>query len=123
MLGRENRDPNASKHGAGNGKLLPAATAALIQKLSKRRDAMGALGKLASAAESLTGSPGGSLERNLDRLVARLEEFARIGRLPGLGAYGITADIAKRIASEGNNKNSPAELDEGDRLSLLESCL
>jgi hypothetical protein len=84
---------------------------------------MGTLGKLGAAGRVLSGRGGGSLEAQLQLLLDRLAEFGRVAALPGLGHYGFTKDTVRRVASEGNSKNSPIEFSEDERITLLARCV
>ncbi len=110
-------------HGVFCGLLIAPVTARTIEQLRRTRDGLGALGRYAAAARALTGRSGGSLEEQLDRLMARLTEFARIGGLGRLSAYGVTEQSAVRIARAGGNKNNPYDLTAEQREQAMLSVL
>jgi alcohol dehydrogenase class IV len=94
-------------HGVFCGTLLPVVVDRTVDALSRRSDATAALGKFAGAGRALTGMTSGSLEEQVNALVARLTEYARVAGLPSLGSYGIDSATAKRIAAQGGNKTNP----------------
>ena len=84
---------------------------------------MATLGKLVAAARALTGNDAGSIERNLDALIARLAEFTRVASLPGLASFGVTPEMAEAIAAAGNSKSSPVDFDLDQRVAMVTSAL
>lgn len=110
-------------HGVFCGKLLPLVVERTAGAVSRRRDALGILGKYAAAGRALSGRSTGSLEDQVQLLVSRLHEFARVSALPGLSTFGFDGDLVRRVAGEGNNKANPYEFSEAERVGLLESCL
>jgi alcohol dehydrogenase class IV len=110
-------------HGVFCGTVLAPALDATISSLTRRRDALGALGKYAAAARALTGRTGGSLEDQLSALVTRVNDYLSVADLPPLRSYGITGEVAEQIAVAGNNKNNPYQFTADERLALLRAVL
>lgn len=113
----------AVPHGVFCGKLLPVVSRRTVDALQGRRDALGVLGKYAAAGRALSGRTTGSLEDQIQMLVDRLTEFARVGGLPGLASYGIGGDEARTIAAQGGNKANPYSFSEEERLALVTEAL
>lgn len=114
---------SAAPHGAFCGILLAPAIEMIVERLVRRRDSAGTLGKLAAAGRALTGREAASTEAHIQMLVDRLSEFARIGGLPGLHSYGFTESLVQQVAREGDSKSSPVSFDESERAELLNRCL
>jgi alcohol dehydrogenase class IV len=106
-------------HGVFCGVLVAPATQMLVERLMTGRDSVGALGKLAAAGRVLTGRSAATMELNIQMLLDRLLEFARIGQLPGLKTYGFTPALIEQVAKEGNSKSCPVTFEEPDRVALL----
>ena len=114
---------SAAPHGAFCGILLAPASEMLVERLVRRRDSAGTLGKLADAGRVLTGCGAASTEAHIQMLLDRLSEFARIGRLSGLHSYGFTESVVRQVAREGDSKSCPVSFDESERAELLNRCL
>jgi alcohol dehydrogenase class IV len=106
-------------HGVFCGRLLSPVLRETVGRLRRTRDGLGALGRYAAASRALTGRSGGSLEDQLDRLLARIDEFCRVGGLQPLRSYGITEEIAAEIGRRGGNKNNPYKFDESELVQLV----
>lgn len=109
-------------HGVFCGRLLPHAVERTVHAVSGRREALGILGKYAAAGRALSGRSSGALEDDIQILVARLNEFARVGGLPGLGEYGFDDETVERVARTGGNKANPYEFSVEERMGLLAAC-
>lgn len=109
-------------HGLFCGVLLPHAVRATVDRVSGRRDALGVLGKYAAAGRALTGRSSGSLEQQIDMLIARIGEFVRVGGLGGLAAHGVTVEAAEAIARDGGNKNNPYAFSTEELVALLHAA-
>jgi alcohol dehydrogenase class IV len=110
-------------HGVFCARLLGPTVKQTIAGLTRRRDALGALGKYAAAAQALTGRSGGSLEEKLSLLVARIEEFVRVASIPPLSNYSLSDSIVAEIAANGSNKNNPYQFEPDEREELLRAAL
>ena len=110
-------------HGVFCGLLLGPVMRGTIDHLRRSREGLGALGRYAAASRALTGRTVGSLEDQLDLLVARVQEFCRVGGLAPLRAYGITEERARLIGAAGGNKNNPYQFSEAERIDLIRAAL
>ncbi|MFW6213105.1 MAG: iron-containing alcohol dehydrogenase [Spirochaetota bacterium] len=110
-------------HGAFCARLLGPTVKQTIAALTRRRDALGALGKYAAAAQALTGRSGGSLEEKHALLIARIEEYVRVAEIPSLSHYSLTEDLVTEIAAHGSNKNNPYLFEQAEREALLRAAL
>ena len=109
-------------HGVFCGKLLPHVVERTVHAVTGRRDALGILGKYAAAGRALSGRSSGSLEDQIQMLIARLNEFGRVGALPGLGEYGFDDATIERVARAGGNKANPYEFTLEERMGLIAAC-
>jgi alcohol dehydrogenase class IV len=114
---------SAAPHGVFCGVLIAPATEMLVERLVGERDSMGTLGKLGAAGRALAGRGATSMEAQIQLLLDRLIEFARIGQLPRLRTFGFTDSLLQRVAREGNSKSCPVTFDESERVELLNRCL
>jgi alcohol dehydrogenase len=106
-------------HGVFCATLLPRVVERTVHAVSGRRDALGVLGKYAAAGRALTGRSGGSLEDQIQMLIARLHEFVRVAGLPALSTFGFDETIVRSVATEGGNKANPYEFTVEERIGLL----
>jgi alcohol dehydrogenase len=111
-------------HGVVCGTLTGAVTEAVIARLREEGEAgEDALDKYARAARAVTGEALPDTEAACDRLLGALLRWAEDFGIGRLGAYGMTAEDVESIAREGDNKNSPAPLDQAEIARLLQSRL
>ncbi|MFW5789129.1 MAG: iron-containing alcohol dehydrogenase [Spirochaetota bacterium] len=109
-------------HGVFCGRLLPHVVERTVHAVTGRRDALGTLGKYAAAGRALSGRSSGSLEDQIQMLIARLNEFGRVGALPGLGEYGFDDATIERVARAGGNKANPYQFNVEEQMGLLAAC-
>lgn len=109
-------------HGVFCARLLPLVVERTVHAVSGRRDALGVLGKYAAAGRAISGRSTGTLEDQIQMLVARLNEFARVGALPALGEYGFDDETVEKVARAGGNKANPYEFSVEERMGLLAAC-
>jgi len=114
---------STAPHGAFCGILLAPAIEMLVERLVRRRDSAGTLGKLAAAGRALSGRGVPTTEGQIQMLLDRLSEFARVGGLPQLHTYGFTEVLISQVAREGDSKSFPVEFDVSERVELLNRCL
>lgn len=113
----------AVPHGAFCGLLLPVVTRSTVAALRSERNPLGALAKYAAAGRALTGRSTGTMELQIDALLARLEEFVRVGKLRRLEDYGLTHDLSVEIAAHGGNKANPYKFSQTQLAELLTEAL
>ena len=110
-------------HGLFCGALVAETVDRTIAALGRERNALGTLGKYAAAGRALTGRTAGSMEAHLVALVDRLREFLSVSQLAPLSTFGVTAELAARIAAEGGNKANPYEFSPEERADLIRAAL
>jgi len=109
-------------HGVACGTMLAAATKATIKKLKKMGDSY-YVEKYATVGELLKGYKSNSVHESCHKLIATLEEWVDILRIPRLSEYGVCQDDFAAIIKDGGNKNNPAVLDEQEIMQILRERL
>jgi len=109
-------------HGVACGTMLAAATKATIKKLQAMGDSY-YLKKYAAVARLLTGYENSSVDDACNKLIATLEEWVDILRMPRLSEFGVSRDDFAAILHDGGNKNNPVPLDEQEIMLILQERL
>ena len=109
-------------HGVACGALLAAATAANVRALEDRAPGSPALARYARAGRVLLAAPTAEDAVARAGLVALLAEWAERLGIPGLGAYGLTADLVPAIVADargGSMRTNPIVLDDAELAGIL----
>jgi alcohol dehydrogenase class IV len=112
----------AIPHGVVCGVLLAPCLRRTIQALSRTEAGLPHLVKYARAGEILCARRRGTSRETCDMLIEKIEDYARLLKIPRLGNYGITASSIDEIIDKTDNKNNPAKLEKDElRKILMES--
>jgi alcohol dehydrogenase class IV len=110
-------------HGVVCGALLVPCLRRTILALSQNEAGLPHLAKFARAGEILCGKRGTTAEETCNMLVEKIEEYARVLKIPRLGSFGITEESIGAIVDKTDNKNNPVKLDKEDLREILMESL
>lgn len=110
-------------HGVICATLVAPSVRANLKALRQRAPASPALKKLARVGALLAGHADRGVEEDCDALVAILDQWSAILRIPKLSQYGIQESDLDAILDGAANRNNPIELTRAEIRALLEERL